>query len=343
MEPLRVLLAPFALLHACVLHLRHWLFDVGVFSSTKADLPTVVVGNLSAGGSGKTPFTEWLIRQLDSGTKVAVLSRGYGRSTKGFRWVDASDLATQAGDEPLLIKHKFPHIPVAVCEDRLEGVRRIAQENDAQLVILDDAFQHRKLTPDYAILLTPWHKPWFKDHLLPWGGLRDIKPARKRAHSTVVTKCPKALPDLEAWRNKLKLTHNQSLHQAELVYSTPQPHGHSTPFETLKSALVVTGIADNSPLLRHVDSLVSNWQVQSYPDHHRYSLSDLENIREKSGTFEDGPTAVITTEKDWIKLRELPESNRQGLLFFVLPVQFQVSDPHILTNAVLQCINSARS
>lgn len=343
MERLRVLLAPLALIHACVLHVRHGLFNAGLLKSRKATLPTVVVGNLSAGGTGKTPFTEWLLNNLDQDFHLAVLSRGYGRSTKGFRWVETTDSPQDVGDEPLQIKRHFPHIPVAVCADRHSGLERMNADAAIGCVLLDDAFQHRRLVPTYAILLTAWHRPWFKDQLLPWGGLRDLKKARGNAQSVVVTKCPATEHVTRTWRAPLGLSDAQSLHQAELVYKAPLPMGHSTPLESVQKAWILSGIADDGPFVQHCQNLQPNCDKLSYPDHHRYSLSDLENVRKKIGTFEDGIAGIFTTEKDWTKLQELPESSRDGLLFFVLPIAFRVSEPELLIQDIQQCIKAFHS
>lgn len=337
MEPARVLLAPLAALHGLVLHARHALFDAGLFSSQKTSTPTVVVGNLNVGGSGKTPFTEWLVQHLSENLNVAVLSRGYGRSTSGFRMVEVQDAAAEAGDEPLQIKQRFPHVAVAVCEDRLIGIEALSQTVAPDLIVLDDAYQHRKLRGHFNVLLTPATRPWFKDHLMPWGGLRDIKRARKRAHAVVVTKLEAGAQLPSDWTAKLDV--DVPVYGAALKYATPRPEGHTTALTTCAVAVAVSALAAPALFEAHVSGLFPDSQAVRFRDHHRFTASDFARIQGKIGTFENGPVAVLTTEKDWTKLRLLQQAAPSHWRFFVIPVALHLPEGEALLQQVRQTIH----
>lgn len=337
MEPARVLLAPLAVVHGLVLHVRHVLFDAGLFSSKKTSTPTVVVGNLNVGGSGKTPFTEWLVQHLSQDLKVAVLSRGYGRSTSGFRMVEVQHTASDAGDEPLQIKQRFPQVPVAVCEDRLAGIAHLTQTAAPDVIVLDDAYQHRKLQGHFNVLLTPATKPWFKDHLMPWGGLRDLKRARKRAHAVVITKLAGGAQLPSDWTAKLNV--DVPVYGAALEYAAPRPEGHTTALTACAGAVAVSALAAPGLFEDHVSGLFPDSQAVRFRDHHGFTASDFARIQGKIGTFENGPVAVLTTEKDWTKLRPLQQAAPSHWRFFVIPVALHLPEGEALLKQVRQTIH----
>lgn len=309
----RLILSPLRLLYAIALHIRHALYDHGLLKSTTPALPTIVIGNLSLGGTGKTPHVELVLRSLQGLGPLATLSRGYGRAGTGFREVQRADDAQQTGDEPLMMKRKFPETRVFVGVDRVTGCATIAQEAPGtRVIVLDDAFQHRALNGSLNILLTTWQRPWHTDALLPAGTLRDLPSRRRSAQMVVVTKCP-ALPDTgqqETWREQLGLTKGQSLFFSGYRYAPPRSLHDATavvPTGVGTAALLVTGIADPEPLLAHAKSLFGKVEHMRFADHHAFNAADQRRIAERFVSFagfqKPGEHKVlITTEKDAARL-----------------------------------------
>ena len=222
---MRTLLAPFSWLYGFGLAIRHTLYDNHLLPSHEVDIPTICVGNLAVGGTGKTPHVEYLIRLLSPTYKVAVLSRGYKRKTHGFVLADENANASTIGDEAMQIHSKFPHVAVAVCEDRVRGVRMLKKQVEGlQVVILDDAYQHRAIRCGYYILLTPYDQLYIDDHLLPWGRLRDLKTRALKANCIIVTQCPPdAQPiDFRVIDNRLHLPTYQHLFFSQVKYADAQ-------------------------------------------------------------------------------------------------------------------------
>lgn len=306
----RLLLLPFAWLYSAVLRLRHAFFDAGFLTSHRPDAPTIVVGNLAFGGTGKTPHVELVLRCLQGIAPLATLSRGYGRNGFGTLAVEADDAAYGVGDEPLQLKRKFPEIHVYVGADRLKAIAAITQQvSDVKAVVLDDAFQHRRLNAGLNILLTTWAKPWCSDHLVPAGTLRDTPSRAHAAQIVVVTKCPQ-LPTMEeqrTWRARLTLKDTQQLFFSGLRYAAPcllHPDGTLGSPVALSgaSALLLTGIADPEPLVGHVRGQVKEFAHMAFPDHHTFSVPDLQNAAARLATFAAGPKMLVTTEKDAMRL-----------------------------------------
>ena len=224
---MKYLLAPISWIYAFFVWLRNVLYDDHVLPSHTVNVPTIAIGNLAVGGTGKTPMTEYIIRLLSSQYKVAVLSRGYGRKTRGFRLATPTDTASTIGDEPMQIHMHFPDIPVAVCADRVYGIKRMLQLfPDLQCIILDDAYQHRKLRCGFYILLTPYDRLYTHDHMLPWGGLRDLPNQCQRANVVVVTKCPAKMQPIERRivSNTLQLASYPHLFYSSIGYKSIAIH-----------------------------------------------------------------------------------------------------------------------
>ena len=239
---MKFLLAPISWIYGFVVWLRNLLYDDHILRSTKVSIPTICVGNLAVGGTGKTPMAEYLITLLSANYKVALLSRGYGRKTRGFRLANEHDTAQTIGDEPMQIHCRFPNLPVAVCADRVKGVKTLQHLfPDLQCIILDDAYQHRSLHCGFYILLTPYDCLYTNDHLLPWGRLRDLPNQSHRANVIVVTKCPTNMKpiDRRIVSNSLHLASYQHLFYSSIQYT-------SLSISTVP--LVVTGIANPQPL-----------------------------------------------------------------------------------------------
>ncbi|GAB3182341.1 tetraacyldisaccharide 4'-kinase [Telluribacter humicola] len=318
---------PAAWLYKGITALRNKLYDQGVFASFTPAQFTVSVGNLTVGGTGKTPMVEYLIRYFKDKQKIATLSRGYGRSTKGFRVADPGATARTIGDEPLQYYQKFgAEIKVTVCENRAEGSRQItALFPDVDLLLLDDAYQHRGIRPSVNILLNDYNRPFYNDHPFPAGYLREGRSGATRADAVVVTKCPAGLAQAEKEEIKQQISrytrHGTPVFFASVRYE--QPVAYAGEEEVLPEQVVaLAGIARPEPFLAY---LRDNFEVVKeviYPDHHDYSPSDLKDLLKyvKKGTF------VVTTEKDKVKLYPLATAAGVVSQFLYLPIRMDFGD-----------------
>lgn len=291
---------PFSLLYAGVLHGRHLLYDLGLLPQYRSEIPTICVGNLSFGGSGKTPMIEFLIKNLPPDYKISVLSRGYGRKFKGFAWVQTDSKIETVGDEPFQIKYNFPNVAVAVEADRVAGLQRIEKEIKPDLILLDDAYQHRRVKSHIYILLTTFDAPYFKDFLVPSGYLRDVKRARSRADFVVVTKTPQKLTAKERinYVNKLDLKPHQQAFFAYLSYAK-ELKGKDKTLKLSELAYqpftLVTGIANAKPLVSYLNGQGFDFKHLEFSDHHDYTPIDIQRIKNQNNL-------VLTTAKDFAKL-----------------------------------------
>jgi tetraacyldisaccharide 4'-kinase len=321
------LLAPAAFLFHGITAARNFLFDRGLLKSQKSPIPTLVVGNLSVGGTGKTPWVEFLVRQLRDEVKLAILSRGYGRKTTGFRQVLPTSTAAEVGDEPLQLFTQFKEaIPVFVGEDRVGATQKIQQLlPELQLLILDDAFQHRKLNPDFRILLTPYDSLFSKDYLLPMGRLRESRTGAKRADVVVVTKCPAELSLDE--KNKLAQSLSPYLNSdALLLYSSTsygEPYQVAGPERTdITSVLALAGLADNGPFFAFCKQQFAVIDTFSFSDHYAYKPEDAGQILEVLEQEKGQHAVLLTTEKDAVKLKSLAATEMWSKIpIFALPIQ----------------------
>lgn len=324
-----IVTAPLSWLYGMVVWVRNMLYNEHILPSVTVDVPTICVGNLSVGGAGKTPHVEYLVRLLAPLYKVAVLSRGYKRKTRGFRMADAQASAATIGDEPMQIHCHFPDIPVAVCTNRVRGIHQLRRMvPELQVVILDDAFQHRSLRCGFNMLLTPYHRLYVHDHMLPLGTLRDNVSQNLRANIIIVTKCPDTmLPiDKRIVDNALHLPSYQQLFFSRLTY--PDIDLPGTP-------LIVTGIADPEPLLHHIQARWQQAQLLPFADHHAFSDKDVQRITEQAQRFE----CVLTTEKDYQRmlLTDLPQQLGERLI--VLPISVMVDDQEQLNKQILRYVS----
>jgi tetraacyldisaccharide 4'-kinase len=330
-----------SLLFKLVVLTRHKLYDSRIFRSEKGALPCIVIGNLTVGGTGKTPHVKALLEALRLSsqspdaptTRWAVLSRGYRRSTKGFRWVGAQSKASEVGDEPLEIALRFPKITVAVCESRPEGVARIAAarhdpgeaEHLADAVLLDDAFQHRALRPDLSIVLVDVKQPVDLDAMLPLGRLRDLPSRLSAADVVILTRCERQLVkgDLRLWRDRLGVHRDQLL-----LHTAMRPKGlkdmRTKRFAAWpRRAVLVSGIANPQSFVEFVENGCRISARFIYPDHHPFSAEDLDAWRSELAQEAE---AIITTEKDAARIREL--DGARDLSILVVPVGVQFLDEH---------------
>lgn len=342
---LRLLTWPFSLLYGLIIRIRHAMYDAGILPSRNGALPTIIIGNLHAGGTGKTPHAEYLIGKLCHEFKLAFLSRGYGRKTKGFHMANRDSNAHEIGDEPMQIHRKFPDLDLAVCEDRLFGIEEIKGKTKAELILLDDAFQHRRLKPDFSILLMPYNRPWWKDLLLPAGDLRDVVSAKKRAHAIVVTKCPAGITEemMAAFRQKIQPSENQIIAFSSIQYGEPrQIHGNPLILNRKSRIFGFAGIADTTDFQRKLEKDYTLIGFRKFADHHIFSRNEIESLQAECGNFADAVPVLITTEKDATKLAlmNLPES----VAIFVLPIEMAwLSGEDVLNKTILGRFSSARN
>jgi tetraacyldisaccharide 4'-kinase len=314
MNFLRKILFPLAFLYWLVTFIRNWLYDKGIFKSFSFDIPIIAVGNLSVGGTGKTPQIEYLIRLLSDNYKVAVLSRGYKRTTKGFILADENASASSIGDEPFQFYSKFPNIQVAVDANRKSGIENLLQlPNKPDVVLLDDAFQHRKVKAGFYILLTAYDDLFCDDNILPFGNLREPSSGKKRADMIIVTKCPKDLSELAQQKIKEKLKVKQQVFFTTIQYDDCVFGNDSQLLVSeiqSESKVLVAGIAKPKLFFDFLKN--DNDETLVFPDHHDFSKQDCELILAKANGRK-----IITTEKDFVRLNGLlPKAQ-----LFYLPIK----------------------
>lgn len=305
MKLLRFLLFPFAVIYDLVTRIRNFLFDVGFFKQTTFPIPVIVVGNLSLGGTGKSPQIEYLIRLLKNKYRIAILSRGYKRQTKGFLRLNNSHSAVEVGDEPLQFFKKFNDIFVAVDANRVEGIQKILHQNPTDIVLLDDAFQHRKVKGSFYILLTKFEELFTNDFLLPTGNLRESRREAKRASVIIVTKCPEYLNKVQQEKIKKNLKfYSDHVFFTNISYEKNISGNRQIPVDDLKNyeVLLLTGIANPDSLLDFLYSKKITFQHLNYSDHHHFTESDVKRIQSKFETLNSENKIILTTEKDFVRL-----------------------------------------
>lgn len=329
MKLLRLLLFPVVPFYYVVTWLRNKLYDTGVFNSQSYDDPVICVGNLSTGGTGKTPMVEYLINFLQESYRVATLSRGYKRKSKGFRLASDSSTYEDLGDEPFQYHLKYPKIQVAVSEERQVGIDHLLSQNaKPNVILLDDAFQHRKVKAGLNIVLSAFDQPYYKDIVLPTGNLREPRAGYKRADVIIITKCPK---DLDP-KQKIEITRDiNPLSEQEVYFSWIE----YAPFVTnnkesikpndLKRFTLVTGIANPSPLVNHLKKQGLNFDHMAFSDHHNFSKEELESLN-KLGN-------IITTEKDYIRLQDSDILDLSKV--FYLPIKMKIDREEQFNERVL--------
>ena len=328
-----VLFAPIAALYAFVVWVRNTLYEHHLLRSHTVSVPTICVGNLAVGGTGKTPHVEWLIRFLQPRYKVAVLSRGYKRHTKGFLIADARSTANEIGDECMQIHRKFPNVVVAVSEDRVSGIKQLQQLHpEVQVVLLDDAFQHRRLTCGFYILLTNADNLYVHDHFLPWGSLRDNVHESLRANVIVVTKCPKTMTAIERRTivHELKTPAYQQLLFSSVDYADWRDNVAALP-PTAK-VLVVTGIAHPEYLMQHVTQRFPDAQLRAYPDHHDFTATEIAALEKEASHF----NLILTTEKDLPRLQVHKLTKQLSSKLYPVEIHVNFVDDEPLKHEILR-------
>ena len=317
-----IVTVPLSALYKWSVAFRHFLFNKHILPSFHVDIPTICVGNIAVGGTGKTPMTAYIVQLLqDNGYHPAILSRGYRRKTHGFVMADPASSVETIGDEMMQLHRAFPEVPIAVCESRVRGAKQLKRQvPNLDVIVLDDAMQHRALRCGFTVLLTPYDHLYIDDHMLPWGTLRDLPSRALTADAVVVTKCPEGMQpiDMRVVDNRLHLPTYQQLHFAGIAYA---------PMEQEGTPLVLCGIAQPHYMMNYVLQRYPQAQLMAFPDHHRYTPKDIECILERARHFD----FVLTTEKDIQRLRTTPlveKLNEQGKRLIALPIRTCFYSPH---------------
>lgn len=342
----RLILLPVSIIYGLVIYARNYLYDKKILRAVKFNFPIICVGNLVMGGTGKSTMVEFLIDILRHEMNVATLSRGYKRRTKGYILASEKTSALEIGDEPMQFHVKYPGVSVAVCEDRLVAVPQILQDKPAtNVIVLDDAFQHRAIDAGLNIILTQYGDLYTHDFFLPSGDLRDEKASAKRANIIVVTKCPANL----AIEEKNSIEKDLHLKDEQTIYFTTLEHGlpyhiltkEEKPLSLEKEVLLVCGIANPEPLKKYLEENTAAFYQLHFSDHHIYSIDDLKGISKKFEQMQSSQKFILTTEKDAVRLIKF-ENTLMDLPFYVLPVRnrFLFGEEEKFTSAIKQYIHS---
>ena len=337
---IRLLFFPISVLYGLIINLRNYQFQTGQKSILAMDPTIISVGNLSTGGTGKTPMIEYLVNLLKEEYSLATLSRGYRRKTKGYRLVNAHDTSETVGDEPVQYFKKFGNeIHVIVSEERVLGVSSLLLDHpEKEVFLLDDAYQHRFLKRDLDILLTSFDQPFYKDWLLPTGNLREPRKEAKRANAIIVTKCPQDLSDEEKTQVKSEIgRYNLSAQVffSSIAYGEPRTFtSHSLPQQ---EALLVTGIANPTPLVAHLNKEYKIGKHFKFPDHYQFRNRDLDNLLAYAS--EHGIHTFFTTEKDIVRLLTLEgHSIFETCTFYYVPIQVTIDKADAFNEMVMKAL-----
>ncbi len=347
LKSFRYLLFPFSIIYSSVVNFRNWLYNKNIYKSISFNFPIICVGNLAVGGTGKTPMVEYLVRLLKNDFSVATLSRGYKRKTVGFAIADKNTTALEIGDEPMQFHKKFnKSITVAVGEERLVAIPQLLQDRpNTEVIILDDAFQHRAVHAGLNIVLTEFSNLYTRDFLLPVGDLRDSKRSMKRADIIVVTKCK---PDLSVTEKNTILkeispSKNQSVYFTTIVYATPY-HLFTCVEKNITSdtnVLLVCGIANPKPLKNFLTANVTTYDMLRYADHHIFDIDNLADIKKQFERITSKNKIILTTEKDAVRLFKFVNELKDYPIY-VLPIQhsFLFGEMAVFDSQIKSFVNS---
>jgi len=354
---LKTILYPFSFLYGFVVSIRNLLYDINIWKSKEFDVPVISVGNITVGGTGKTPHVEYLINLLKDQFVVATLSRGYKRKSKGFYEVEVSSDVSYAGDEPLQIKKKFPQTTVAVCENRVIGGQTLLHEKNEiipDVILLDDGFQHRRITAGINILLIDYNRPLKEDMMLPAGRLREGVSQMQRANVIIFTKCPdETTPIMRRILQKdVRLKPYQALFFSKLDYGELNPvfSGRKLNSDFLKrksqSVLLITGIAYPKVIVEYIQQFFPETEQINFPDHHNYTQGDIQQIMNKFNQIDTLEKIIITTEKDAIRFAALPdldEEFKKVLYFLPVKVKFLDEEGKMFNKKILNYVGENKS
>jgi tetraacyldisaccharide 4'-kinase len=347
------ILYPFSILYRLITDIRNYLFDTGILPSREFDLPVISVGNITVGGTGKTPHTEYLAGLLRKEFKVAVLSRGYKRKSNGFKVATKSSRVEEIGDEPLQISRKFPDIIVAVDRDRVNGIRAILKEfPGTDVIILDDAFQHRSIKPGLSILLSDFNRLITRDYLMPYGRLRESRRNRKRADLILISKTPVDLPEtsFESIKYEIKPSSRQKLFFTSFKYGEPL-----TLFEDSATArfslsgknadeqgtVLITGIAEPGILKQFMEKHINEIIHLKFHDHHRFVENDIKKIISAWNNLKSSSKSIITTEKDSVRLKDfadIPVYLKKAFYYIPVSVDFLQNSKQEFDNLIIEYV-----
>ena len=329
---IQILLLPISLLYGLTISIRNGLYGAGLLRPVKFNIPVIGVGNLSIGGAGKTPHIEYLVELLRAYMRLAILSRGYKRKTKGFRIAAREDTSITLGDEPLQYHLKYRDVVTAVSESRSIGIPNIlSRYPEIQAVLLDDSYQHRSVEPGLNILLTEFAKPYYKDFLMPSGRLREWESAASRADVIIVTKCPNEVSTTTQVeiREKLDVLPHQTLFFSKYEYGIPYSllSGERRSLNSFEEIILLTAIANIDYLLSYIDSATPEIHSMAYEDHHYFSPHDMSIINQQYQQLESTSKAILTTEKDATRLilhRDF--LRKENIAVYVLPIRVKFLD-----------------
>jgi len=350
-------LYPMSWIYGFFVYIRNQMYDMGFLSSTEFDVPVISIGNITVGGTGKTPQVEYLVNLLHEKYEVATLSRGYKRKTKGFRIVETDSKAIEVGDEPLQIKNRFPNITVSVCENRVSGVEKLLDPENSKVpdvVLLDDAFQHRRITAGINILLIDYNRQIKDDNLLPAGRLREGIAQMRRANVIVFTKCPNEVTPImrRILQKDVRLKPYQSL------FFTTLNHGNIEPvFSEIKlndsfytekshSLLILTGIAAPNLIYTHLKQFSKKVEIVSFPDHHYYTNVEIQSVMKKFEALPTDRKIIVTTEKDAMRLKDmtdLPDEFKLNLYYLPVKVKFLDDGENGFNKKILKYVGENKS
>ncbi|MGV3528996.1 MAG: tetraacyldisaccharide 4'-kinase [Flavisolibacter sp.] len=325
LKSFRILLLPFAILFGIIVWIRNKLYDKNILRSSTFGLPLICVGNLSVGGTGKSPMVEYLVWLLKNRYKVATLSRGYKRKTKGYALASEKTTAIEIGDEPMLFYKKFPDVPVAIGEQRIEAIPQLLHDRpETEVIILDDAFQHRAIKAGLNILLTDYSNLFTRDFFLPTGDLRDMRSSYKRANIVVVTKCPPQVSreEKQAITTEISPLPHQKIFFSTIFYGAPYhiTHRNVQEFTEHTDVLLITGIANPRPLKEYLEDRVDSYQMMHFGDHHIFTIDDWKEIKTRFQKMEAKDKILLTTEKDAMRLLKF-SNEMDGMPFYVIPIE----------------------
>ena len=347
-----IILYPFSLIYALIISIRNFMFDHDILKSKEFDFPIICVGNISVGGTGKTPHTEYIVSLLKNKYKTAVLSRGYKRKTKGFVLADSSSKSTEIGDEPKQIKQKFKNITVAVSEKRVLGIQKLIDSKDKpEVIILDDAFQHRYVQAGLSVLLIDYNRSILTDSYLPLGRLRDNPSQRHRANIIIITKSPKDVKPIEIriMAKALNLFPYQTLYFTSLKYAEICPVFTESKILADKEmiekdnyhCLNVSGIANPTLFEEYVESFCKNTTNLRFSDHHKYTAKDIDKIFKQFNSIKSEKKIVLTTEKDAVKFSEIeniPAELKQSMFYIPVEPYFLNDEEEVFENQILKYV-----
>ncbi|TVR41944.1 MAG: tetraacyldisaccharide 4'-kinase [Bacteroidia bacterium] len=351
MSWLRIILLPFAILYGFIVWVRNLFFDYGILPSESFHIPVISVGNLSVGGTGKTPHVEYLAGCLKDRYTIGVLSRGYKRKTRGYVVVRQDSGTMDVGDEPLQVKRKFPEVHVAVHENRRRGIRALLHEfPDIDLILLDDAFQHRYVKPGLNLLLTGYYNPFFRSFLLPVGNLRESKKGAGRADAIIVSKTPKVFSPLDRryFLKRIGRYHSKDVFFSRLHYKQMLPLTVETPVApplSIKTIFLLTGIANPTSLEEYLKTLCQELVVHRYPDHHAFNEGNLLRLQRDYKEAISHCKIIVTTEKDAMRLRDRALLNIfEDIPVYYLPIEvvFHEEDKLAFNNLLSEFLSRYR-